>query len=109
MKGIVINNLELNGTYPLIWGGDAANVSAQETPLSSADCLPGDLDSRKVQGKIVLCEFLWDGSGVIMAGGVGIIMPAWYFNDFAFTFPLPATVLRRQDMDKVLQYARFSK
>ncbi|XP_059599375.1 cucumisin [Vitis vinifera] len=108
-SGIVINNLELNGTYPLIWGGDAANVSAQETPLSSADCLPGDLDSRKVKGKIVLCEFLWDGSGVIMAGGVGIIMPAWYFNDFAFTFPLPATLLRRQDMDKVLQYARFSK
>uniref|UniRef100_F6HP89 Cucumisin n=1 Tax=Vitis vinifera TaxID=29760 RepID=F6HP89_VITVI len=61
-SGIVINNLELNGTYPLIWGGDAANVSAQETPLSSADCLPGDLDSRKVKGKIVLCEFLWDGS-----------------------------------------------
>ncbi|KAL6321258.1 hypothetical protein AAG906_016292 [Vitis piasezkii] len=108
-KGVNINNFELNGTYPLIWGGDAANVSGHQIPLSSASCFPGELDSSKVKGKIVLCESLWDGSGVVMAGGVGIIMPAWYFNDFAFSFPLPTTILRRQDIDKVLEYTRSSK
>ncbi|RVW72943.1 Cucumisin [Vitis vinifera] len=104
-----LGTFKLNGTYPLIWGGDAANVSGHQIPLSSASCFPGELDSSKVKGKIVLCESLWDGSGVVMAGGVGIIMPAWYFNDFAFSFPLPTTILRRQDIDKVLEYTRSSK
>ncbi|KAJ9679181.1 hypothetical protein PVL29_021188 [Vitis rotundifolia] len=62
-KGVNINNFELNGTYPLIWGGDAANVSGHQIPLSSESCFPGELDSSKVKGKIVLCESLWDGSG----------------------------------------------
>ncbi|KAA8539861.1 hypothetical protein F0562_026553 [Nyssa sinensis] len=108
--GTVINSFDLNGTtYPLIWGGDATNFSANSISLSSRDCLPGDLDSRKVKGKIVLCEFLWDGSGVIMAEGLGIIMPTEYFNDVAYSFPLPTTLLRREDIGKVLEYIKSTK
>lgn len=93
----------------MIWGGDAANFSAYSIPLASRDCLPGDLDSRKIKGKIVLCEFLWDGSGVMMAGGSGIIMPQGYFDDVAFSFPLPTTLLSDQDIAKVLEYIKYTE
>lgn len=57
-KGVVVNNFELNGTsFPLIWRGDAANISAGGISLSSRDCLPGDMDSRKVKGRLFFVNF----------------------------------------------------
>ncbi|KAA8533791.1 hypothetical protein F0562_031308 [Nyssa sinensis] len=109
-NGIAINNFELNGTsFPLIWGGDAANFSANALSLDSRYCFPGEMDSRKVKGKIVLCEGFWDGSGILLADGLGIIMPTQSFNDFAFSFPLSATLISQEDITKVLEYIRSSK
>ncbi|KAF8380348.1 hypothetical protein HHK36_027833 [Tetracentron sinense] len=105
--GNAINNFDLNGTsYPLIWGGDAANFSAGANPEASRYCLPGYLNSNKVEGKIVLCDTLWDGSGVLMANGLGTIMADTYYTDFAFSFPLPATFISKEDGLKVLEYIR---
>ena len=68
MKGLSVNSFDLNGTtFPLIWGGDAANVSAGYSSDISRYCIPDSLNSYKIKGKIVL----WDGSGVLLAGGVG--------------------------------------
>ncbi|KAJ9706670.1 hypothetical protein PVL29_001915 [Vitis rotundifolia] len=92
--GLSVNSFELNGTtFPLIWGGDAANVSAGYSSDISRYCIPDTLNSYKIKGKIVLCDILWDGSGVLLADGVGTIM-ADLITDFAFNYPNPlATIL----------------
>ncbi|KAK4838786.1 hypothetical protein QYF36_016397 [Acer negundo] len=67
--GVAINNFELIGTpLPLIWGGNAANYSANSIPLRSRFCHQGVLNSHKVKGKIILCEAFGDGSEIIRAG-----------------------------------------
>lgn len=56
-KGSVVNAFELNGTpFPLIWVGDATNFPGNYISLTSKYCIPGELDTNKVKGKIVLCE-----------------------------------------------------
>ncbi|KAI9161276.1 hypothetical protein LWI28_015965 [Acer negundo] len=67
------------------------------------------MDSRKIKGKIVLCEVIWDGSGVIMAGGVGVIMPAPEFNDVGFSFPFPTTPIKYEDFPGIMEYIRSTK
>jgi hypothetical protein len=42
MKGLSINSFNLSGqSFPLIWGGDAANYSAGADPIISKYCFPG--------------------------------------------------------------------
>ncbi|KAK0598837.1 hypothetical protein LWI29_038482 [Acer saccharum] len=103
--GVAINNFELIGTpLPLIWGGNAANYSAYSIPLRSRFCDPGVLNSHKVKGKIILCEGIGDGSEIIRAGGVGVVMTGLHFEDYAFSFPLPVTLISKQDIAKLLEY-----
>lgn len=110
IKGTSINNFELNGTsFPLIWGGDAANFSAGANSDISRYCIPGALNSLKTEGKIVLCDTLWDGSGVLLANGLGTIMSDAGASDFAFSFPLPATMISPEDGAKVLDYIRSTE
>ena len=110
MKGLSINIFNLNGTsFPLIWGGDAANYSAGADPDISRGCFYGALNSYKVQGKIVFCEGAVDGSGVLLANGVGTIMADSSFTDFAFSFPLPATIISVEDGLKILYYLRSTE
>ncbi|KAF8380351.1 hypothetical protein HHK36_027836 [Tetracentron sinense] len=72
--GTAINNFDLNGTsFPLIWGGDAANFSAGANPEASRYCLPGYLNSYKVEGKIVLCDTLWDATLISTEDGIKIL------------------------------------
>ncbi|KAK1577452.1 hypothetical protein Q3G72_021868 [Acer saccharum] len=111
ITGVVINNFELNGTsFPLIWGGDAPNISNHRISLDSEACyFPDDMNSRKIKGKIALCEVIWDGSGVIMAGGVGVIMPAPEFNDVDFSFPFPTTLIKFEEFPGIMEYIRSTK
>ncbi|KAJ6962519.1 hypothetical protein NC652_001243 [Populus alba x Populus x berolinensis] len=85
MKGLSINNFDLDGTiYPLIWRGDA--------------CILEAVNSYKVEQKTVICDALVTGSGVVIANGVGAIMAdSFYSKDFAFSFPLLETVIRDED------------
>jgi hypothetical protein len=112
MKGLSINRFDLNGTsFPLIWGGDAANYSAGANSEISKNCLNGTMNSYKVRGKIVFCETVWDGTGIILANGVGTIMAVADSSiiDFADNFPLPATLISREDGLKVLDYIRSTE
>lgn len=67
------------------------------------------MNSYIVEGKIVFCETLWDGSGILLANGVGTIMADSSITDFAFNYPLPATVISTEDGLKVLDYIRTSE
>ncbi|KAK6274818.1 hypothetical protein POUND7_004527 [Theobroma cacao] len=108
--GLSINSFELHGkSFPLIWGGHAANYSAGASPDISRYCITGFMNSYKVEGKIVFCETLWDGTGVLQAGGVGTIMADDEITDFAFNYPLPATQISASDGEKVLDYIKTTE
>lgn len=112
MKGITINAFDLNGTsYPLIWGGDAANYTIGSSPDIARYCITGAMNADIVAGKIVFCEALWDGSGILLANGVGTIMAdVLVVNpDVAFSWPLPATLISPEDGKSVLEYIRSTE
>ncbi|KAM3735014.1 hypothetical protein ACB098_10G058900 [Castanea mollissima] len=108
--GIAINSFNLNGTsLPLIWGGDAANYSAGADPDISKYCYNGDLNSYKVQGKIVFCEGAVVGTSILLANGVGAIMAESSITDFGYSFPLPATIISVEDGLTLLNYIRSTE
>lgn len=112
MQGLSINSFELNGTsYPLIWGGDAANFSAGSNRQISKYCYSDSMNSIKVAKKIVFCEELSDGHGILIANGAGTIMvdSTFFAPDFAFNYPLPATSITPEDGQRVLDYIRATK
>ncbi|KAF5185730.1 Subtilisin-like protease SBT4.6 [Thalictrum thalictroides] len=77
-EGSAINSFALNRTsYPLIWGGDAANVSAGANSDIASFCGPGTLNSQRAEGKIVLCDTLWDGAGVMNPVATILLGEAW--------------------------------
>ncbi|KAK7820787.1 subtilisin-like protease sbt4.9 [Quercus suber] len=88
---------------------DAANYSAGADPDISRGCFYGALNSYKVQGKIAFCEGAVDGAGILLADGVGTIMADSSFTDFAFSFPLPATIISFEDGLKILNYIRSTE
>ncbi|XWS38431.1 hypothetical protein CRYUN_Cryun19dG0131000 [Craigia yunnanensis] len=110
LTGLSINSFDLHEkSYPLIWGGDAANYSAGASPDLSRYCITGFMNSFKVEGKIVYCETLWDGTGVLQANGVGTIMADDEITDFAFNYPLPATQISSSDGEKVFDYIKSTE
>ncbi|XP_052171532.1 cucumisin-like [Diospyros lotus] len=112
--GLSINSFDLNGTtYPLIWGGDAANYTIGADSTASGPCFPEAMNSYQVKGKIVLCDaypqgFFSDGAAILLANGVGTIMTVSdpIYTDFAFSYPLPATLISVDDWAKILEYIR---
>ncbi|KAK1384910.1 Cucumisin [Heracleum sosnowskyi] len=109
-QGLSINSFDLNGTtYPLIWGGDAVNYTVGSNTLISSFCFEGAMNSEIVEGSMVFCETIGDGSGILLANGVGTIMADSYYSDFAFNYPLPATVISTEDGIKVLDYIRTTE
>lgn len=110
MQGLSINSFDLNGTtYPLIWGGDAVNYTVGSNTFISSLCFEGAMNSEIVEGSMVFCETFGDGSGILLANGVGTIMADSTYSDFAFNYPLPATVISTEDGIKVLDYIRTTE
>lgn len=104
-----MNNFDFDGTsWPLIWGGDAANYTVGMNPELASFCA-GPLDSKKVAGKIVFCELLTTGAEVMIANGVGVIVADSSITDVAFTFPLPLSQISTQDGQSVLQYIKTTE
>lgn len=110
MQGLSVNSFDLNGTtYPLIWGGDAVNYTVGSNKYFSSLCFEGAMNSEIVEGSMVFCETLGDGSSILLAKGVGTIMADSTYSDFAFNYPLPATVISTEDGIKVLDYIRTTE
>ncbi|KAI6681011.1 hypothetical protein NL676_034892 [Syzygium grande] len=92
-KGISINTFNLKrDMYPIIYGGNAPNVSAGYNGSKSKYCRRGTLDSNLVKGKIVLCDALAN-SGPFYAGAVGALMQDDGPKDKADSFPIPTSYL----------------
>ncbi|KAM0948336.1 putative cucumisin [Dioscorea sansibarensis] len=104
-QGPAVNTFDLKDTmYPLLYGGDAPNTSAGYDGSTSRYCYDGTLDEDLVRGKVVLCDLLTDASGPLNAGAVGTVMLNGGYDDYAFSYPLPATVLTPLDLGNVSAY-----
>ncbi|XP_060184236.1 cucumisin-like, partial [Lycium barbarum] len=101
-EGVSINTLDLEDLYPLVYGGDVPNTDAGYNGSQSRYCEENSLDKSRVRGKIVLCD--WTYNGTIIAGAVGAIMQDDGFNDAAFSFPISSTYLSTNDGNRVYNY-----
>ncbi|KAG8644992.1 hypothetical protein MANES_10G021600v8 [Manihot esculenta] len=104
-KGFSINTFTLgNSSYPIIYGGDAPNVTSLYNGTYSRYCSQGSLNKTLVQGKIVLCDSLSFGEGTIAAGGVGSVMEQRFYTDDVFSFPLPLSPVISEDLADIKKY-----
>ncbi|XWS74904.1 hypothetical protein CRYUN_Cryun01aG0038500 [Craigia yunnanensis] len=104
-EGITINTFDLkNEMYPIIYGGDAPNTTAEYTGSLSRKCYQDSLDQNLVKGKIVLCDRAGTGRGPLFAGAVGTVTRDQAPNDYAESYALPASYLDLVDGNKILQY-----
>ncbi|XP_057989652.1 cucumisin-like [Hevea brasiliensis] len=104
-QGLSINTFTpQNSEYPIIYGGDAPNVTSEHNGTYSRYCTLGSLNKTLVQGKIVLCDSLNFGSGPIAAGAVGSVMEQGFYTDVAFAFPLPVSPVSSEDSANILKY-----
>ncbi|XP_022746937.1 cucumisin-like [Durio zibethinus] len=104
-EGISINTFDLkNEMYPIIYGGDAPNTTANYTGPLSRYCLLNSLDQNLVKGKIVLCDAAVSGRGPFFAGAVGAVMRDQGPHDYADLHILPASFVDLFDGAKIFQY-----
>ncbi|XP_034711893.1 cucumisin-like [Vitis riparia] len=107
--GTSLNNFHLDGTsFPLVYSGDAANITSAMSPDIAGICFPGTLSTLKTRGAVVLCNILSDSSGAFSAEAVGLIM-ASPFDEIAFAFPVPAVVISYDDRLKLIDYIRTTE
>ncbi|GLJ43696.1 hypothetical protein SUGI_0909830 [Cryptomeria japonica] len=107
IEGIAVNTYTMEQLwYPLVYGGDVANVNGGFTSKDSSNCKLNSLDHTKVKGKIVLCNFDVDRPdySVFIAGGVGVIIMLDNSNDIAYVFLNPTTVISTKQGQVVLSY-----
>ncbi|KAL3523904.1 hypothetical protein ACH5RR_016738 [Cinchona calisaya] len=104
-QGVTVNTFQLNNKlYPLVYGGDVPNTAAGFDSSESRYCIYDSLDKTKVNGNIVLCDELNDGTATWAAGAIGTVMQDGGFKDFGFLFPLSASYLGTEDGSTVLNY-----
>ncbi|KAA8539862.1 hypothetical protein F0562_026554 [Nyssa sinensis] len=105
--GTSLNNFNLDGTaFPLVYSGDAANVTLRVGPEAARLCFPGTLSKIKSKGGVVLCDMFYDGSVAIWAEAMGVIMPLSSHDEVAFAFPVPAVMISREDCRKLYDYIK---
>ncbi|CAA0384716.1 unnamed protein product [Arabidopsis thaliana] len=104
--GRSVNSFDLNGKkYPLVYGKSA---SSRCDASSAGFCPPGCLDSKRVKGKIVLCDTQRNPGEAQAMGAVASIVRNPY-EDAASVFSFPVSVLSEDDYNIVLSYVNSTK
>ncbi|XP_019085272.1 PREDICTED: subtilisin-like protease SBT4.5 isoform X1 [Camelina sativa] len=104
--GKAVNSFELNGTmYPLVYGGSA---SSRCDAATAGFCTPHCLDTKRVKGKIVLCNSAQNSDEVQSKGAVASIVKSSKV-DYALIFSFPVSVLSEEDYNSVLSYMNLTK
>ncbi|KAI9196095.1 hypothetical protein LWI28_020987 [Acer negundo] len=77
------------------------------------NCFPGCLDSRKVKGKIIICDREMGYVGALKAGAAGSILLTDLSKEepfiVAFIVPLPASAVRSKEYNAILSYKNSTK
>ncbi|KAK4277899.1 hypothetical protein QN277_015821 [Acacia crassicarpa] len=109
-EGVSMNTFDLHHkTYPLIYSGDAPNITGGFNSSRSRLCEQNSLDEAKVKGKIVLCDSL-PNDLASLSGAAGFLLAGFFETDAAslFRFPLPFAVLTLTDGISILSYLNFT-
>ncbi|OAY38517.1 cucumisin [Manihot esculenta] len=93
-EGISINTFDPgNVMYPIINGGDT----------SEGFCSLDTLNKTSARGKVVVCNG-FDEEGTIVAGVAGVVMPDDFYQDVAFSFALPVSIITSSNQTDILNY-----
>ncbi|KAL3521148.1 hypothetical protein ACH5RR_019297 [Cinchona calisaya] len=109
-EGVSVNTFQLKDTsYPLVYGGDVPNEAAGFDSSESRYCVYDSLDKTKVNGTIVVCDELNDGTTANDAGAIGTLMQDGGYKDYAFSFPLSASYVGTQDGTTIINYINTTR
>ncbi|KAM7271263.1 hypothetical protein ACFE04_030477 [Oxalis oulophora] len=111
-QGISLNTFHLkkNHMYPLIYGGDAPSIKANQSRMgSTTNCFEGYLDEKLVKGKIVICDELSDGMGPYEAGAAGVVIRSDHPQDEAPKYLLPASRVGLADAAIIFKYLNSTR
>ncbi|KAL9294094.1 putative cucumisin [Arabidopsis thaliana] len=104
--GRSVNSFDLNGKkYPLVYGKSASSSCGA---ASAGFCSPGCLDSKRVKGKIVLCDSPQNPDEAQAMGAIASIVRS-HRTDVASIFSFPVSVLSEDDYNTVLSYMNSTK
>ncbi|KAK2637680.1 hypothetical protein Ddye_025475 [Dipteronia dyeriana] len=108
VQGSSINSFSLDGKkLPLVYGKE---VLSNNCPTESAeDCVFDCLDSRKVEGKIIICDTVYGYQGALEAGAAGSILQTSLSKEDAFIFPFPASAVSSKEYNAILSYKNSTK
>ncbi|XP_070679258.1 cucumisin-like [Malus domestica] len=74
------------------------------------DVMQGNsVNNFDLHGKIVFCEAIETGFGIVVADGAGAIMADSFYTDSAFNYPLPTALITIEDGQRVLEYIRSTE
>ncbi|PWA74908.1 Peptidase S8/S53 domain-containing protein [Artemisia annua] len=110
VNGFSTNPFKLDKMYPLIYAGDAPNITAGFNSSRSRLCDSDSLDKNLVKGKIVLCDRRTTGEGVMLAGAVGCIMTdAGPFFELINSYTFPVSVVKPDQTRSIFRYIRSTR
>nr|KYP38928.1 Cucumisin [Cajanus cajan] len=98
-EGVSINSFDLNNeSYPLIYAGDAPNLTGGHNSSVSRFCVESSLDEDLVKGKIVLCD-ISEGTSFegLISKVAGILVRSISPKDVSDIFALPMVSLTQKD------------
>ncbi|TKY56802.1 Cucumisin protein [Spatholobus suberectus] len=106
-QGVSVNTFDLkNNSYPLIYAGDAPNITGGYNSSTSRSCPVNSLDEALVKGKIVLCDGYRGPSVGFVSGAAGVIFGSPDSKVVAKIFALPAAHLSQNDGTLVYSYIK---
>ncbi|XP_028779753.1 cucumisin-like [Neltuma alba] len=106
-EGVSVNTFDPhNKTYPLIYSGDAPNITGGFNSSISSSCVENSLDEALVKGKIVVCDSVPKHNAAQKAGVVGVVVPIISSKDVAHALPLSFTLLTLRDGESIRSYLK---
>nr|GEW28037.1 peptidase S8/S53 domain-containing protein [Tanacetum cinerariifolium] len=110
INGVSTNPFELDKMYPLIYAGDAPNITAGFNSSRSRLCIKDSLDKNLVKGKIVICDATVTGESVMLAGAVGCIIPyAGPYFEMINSYTFPVSVVNIDQARSIFRYIRSTR
>ncbi|KAL2326644.1 hypothetical protein Fmac_025702 [Flemingia macrophylla] len=106
-EGVSVNSFDQNNTsYPLIYAGDAPNITGGYNSSVSRFCQESSIDEDLVKGKIILCNDFPQGTFTerLISKVAGILVGSPLSQDVADIFALPAVSLSQKDGKLIQSY-----
>ncbi|KAF7831004.1 cucumisin-like [Senna tora] len=104
-EGVSINTFDLkNKMYPLIYCGDAPNITGGFNSSISRTRIENSLDEALLKGKIVVCDDISATNSGPVSGATGLLFGTPSAKDSPSVVPWPIVILSLQDTSHILSY-----